>query len=80
MKTYDHNQDPLTETHIDAKWVECSHAYSCKMGERVKNHATSTWEPKWESDFHLIKFSIPQGVILESTLNGKTRIVNVGTM
>ena len=36
MNTYDHNQDPLTETHIDAKWVERSHAYSRKMGERVK--------------------------------------------
>ena len=34
--TYDHNQDPLTKMHIDAKWVEHSHAYSCKMGERVK--------------------------------------------
>ena len=36
MNTYDHNQDPLTEMHIDAKWVERSHAYSRKMGERVK--------------------------------------------
>ena len=35
MNTYDHNQDPLTEMHIDAKWVEHSHAYSCKMSKRV---------------------------------------------
>ena len=35
MNTYDHNQDPLTEMHIEAKWVEHSHAYSHKMGKRV---------------------------------------------
>ena len=31
--------------HIDAKWVEHSHVYSCKMGKRVKlcsNHSEET--------------------------------------
>ena len=41
MNTYDHNQDPLTETHIDAKWVERSHAYSRKMGERLLVYASA---------------------------------------
>ena len=41
MNTYDHNQDPLTVMHIDAKWVEHSHAYSHKMGERVKKNDIS---------------------------------------
>ena len=41
MNTYDHNQDPLTEMHIDAKWVERSHAYSRKMSKRVNMHLAS---------------------------------------
>ena len=46
----------------------------------IKNHASSTWEPKWESVFHLIKLLIPCSAILESNLNGKTRIVNIRDM
>ena len=30
--------------------------------------------------FHLIKFSTPHNAILQNTLNGKTRIVNIGDM
>ena len=46
----------------------------------IKNHTTSTWKPKWKSGFHLIKNSTSCSAILESTLNGKTRIVNIGDM
>ena len=46
----------------------------------IKNHATSTWEPNWERSFCLNKFLTPCSAILESTLNGKTRILNIGDM
>ena len=39
MNKYDHNQDPLTKMHIDTKWIEHSHAYSHKMGKRVKERS-----------------------------------------
>ena len=46
----------------------------------IRHHTIFTWEPKWESGFHLIKFLTPGIAILESTLNGKTGIVNIDDM
>ena len=52
MNTYDHNQDPLTEMHIDAKWVEHSHAYSRKMGKRVNLEALPS---KWAASSNKVR-------------------------
>ena len=62
MNTYDHNQDPLTETHIDTKWVEHSHAYSRKMGESVKESIEpAVNNPLEYTDIHWEAYNLPHG-------------------
>ena len=46
----------------------------------IINHTTSTWEPKWESGFYLLKFFTTHSALLERTLNGKTIIVKIRDM
>ena len=64
------------------KIIQRSSPDQFKVSDRIyiKNNATSTWEPKWESGFHLIAFLTPCSAILDSTLNENTRRVNTGDM
>ena len=82
MNTYDHNQDPLTEMHIDAKWVECSHAYSCKMGKRVNAMDTKAdiqWNKLMHSENSILMYVVYNAETLEELIKTVHNMYNTTT-